>query len=195
MDQLKRFIRDNREDFDVFEPKDTLWDKINQQLPPEPVSEIRLNGQIIAKEKPIWKNFISKNIIKIAASMVLISTISVFLFTQYQHINNPNSVMASVSPDDAKVVFQYASLIERKRDELKTLEAEDPQLYQEFAEDIDRLNADYEKLRVELPQSPNQEDVIQAMIQNLQSQLGILNQQLQIIQKIKQAKQSHENTI
>ncbi len=193
--QLERFIRDNREDFDAFEPSANLWDKLNQQLPADTSADLELGGQPLGKQKSFFPVFFSKNIIKIAASVLLVSGFLGFFFNQYQKSNNPDAVVANVSPDDAKAVFQYASLIERKRDELKVLETEDPHLYQEFASEVDRLDLEYEKLKTELPKSPNQEEVIQAMVQNLQSQLGVLNQQLQIIQKIKQAKQNHENTI
>jgi len=39
-----------------------------------------------------------------------------------------------------------------------------------------------------LPVNPNKEELLQAMIYNLQLQIDLLNQQLNIIQKIKQAK-------
>ena len=191
---LERFIRDNREDFDAFEPSANLWDKLSQQLPADNSANLELGGQPLRKQKSFFPIFFSKNSIKIAASVLLVSGLC-FFFNQYQKSNNPDAVVANVSPDNAKAVFQYASLIERKRDELKVLEIEDPHLYQEFASEVDHLDLEYEKLKTELPKSPNQEEVIQAMVQNLQSQLGVLNQQLQIIQKIKQAKQNHENTI
>ena len=38
---------------------------------------------------------------------------------------------------------------------------------------------------------PNQEELIRAMMQNLQVQLDVLNQQLSIIQKLNEAKQNH----
>jgi len=39
-----------------------------------------------------------------------------------------------------------------------------------------------------LPSNPNREQLLEAMIQNLKLQTELLNQQLLIIQKIKQAK-------
>jgi hypothetical protein len=43
-------------------------------------------------------------------------------------------------------------------------------------------------LKDQLPKNPNQEELLKAMIQNLQWQIDLLNQQLNIIQKIKEAK-------
>ncbi|PKK36562.1 hypothetical protein BWI96_11970 [Siphonobacter sp. SORGH_AS_0500] len=91
------------------------------------------------------------------------------------------------------MAFRYASLIETKRAEIKSIEGSNPQLYKEFAGEIQRLEVDYQNLRSELSQTPNQEEIVEAMIQNLQMQLDILNRQLQIIQKI--SKPSHEKTI
>jgi hypothetical protein len=43
-------------------------------------------------------------------------------------------------------------------------------------------------LKQDLPASPNQEETVKAMIQNLQIQIDLLNQQLEIIQQINQLK-------
>jgi phage shock protein A len=83
-------------------------------------------------------------------------------------------------------MVQYTSLIESKREEIKQIETHDPMMYKEFATEIEKLNQDYQSLQTELSQTPNQEDLVKAMIQNLQVQLDILNRQLKIIEKVKQ---------
>ena len=61
-----------------------------------------------------------------------------------------------------------------------------PELYQEFASDLNRLEKSYRSLKADFPKNPNQEVLIQAMIQNLQLQINLLNEQLRVIQRIKQ---------
>jgi hypothetical protein len=50
-------------------------------------------------------------------------------------------------------------------------------------------------LKTQLPKNPNREQLLEAMIRNLQLQTELLSQQLQIIQKIKNTKTSkNENS-
>ena len=54
--------------------------------------------------------------------------------------------------------------------------------------DITQLDSSYKSLESQLSTTPNRELLIEAMIQNLQLQLNVLNQQLNIINQIKQSK-------
>jgi hypothetical protein len=98
------------------------------------------------------------------------------------------------SPDnenaDSKEMFYYAKLIELKHEELKTLEKDEPLLYRQFSGDVQKLDSVYHTLKTQLPNNSNREQVIEAMISNLQLQIGLLNKQLDIIKKIKHSKKS-----
>jgi DNA repair exonuclease SbcCD ATPase subunit len=181
--KIERFIRDNREDFDTFEPSANLWAKIEEHLP-QNQEEVSSHNQAfvgnLVKEQPNffvrhWKIVASVSLLIICFSVVYVS----------KNSQSSESVIADVSPEYGKQVSQYISLVESKREELDNLAQQNPELYQEFSEDLEKLNQDYQNLKTELPQTPNQEDLVKAMIQNLQVQVDILNQQLEVIQKIK----------
>jgi hypothetical protein len=89
-----------------------------------------------------------------------------------------------------KEMFYYAKLIELKHEELKTLEKDEPLLYRQFSGDVQKLDSVYHSLKTQLPNNSNREQVIEAMISNLQLQIGLLNKQLDIIKKIKHSKKS-----
>jgi len=89
-----------------------------------------------------------------------------------------------------KEMFYYAKLIELKHEELKTLEKDEPLLYRQFSGDVQKLDSVYHSLKTQLPNNSNREQVIEAMISNLQLQIGLLNKQLDIIKKIKHTKKS-----
>ncbi|HEY4937009.1 MAG TPA: hypothetical protein VII44_10530 [Puia sp.] len=91
---------------------------------------------------------------------------------------------------DNKEMYYYAKLIELKHEELKTLEKDEPLLYRQFSGDVQRLDSVYHSLKTQLPNNSNREQVIEAMISNLQLQIGLLNKQLDIIKKIKHSKKS-----
>ncbi len=92
-------------------------------------------------------------------------------------------------PDD-KAMYYYARLIELKHDELKTLEKDEPLLYKQFSGDVKKLDSVYHNLKTQLPDHSNREQVMEAMISNLQLQIALLNRQLKIIKQIKHSKKA-----
>jgi hypothetical protein len=101
---------------------------------------------------------------------------------------NPSN--ESPQTGENKEMFYYAKLIELKHEELKTLEKDEPLLYRQFSGDVQKLDSVYHSLKTQLPNNSNREQVIEAMISNLQLQIGLLNKQLDIIKKIKHSKKS-----
>jgi len=89
-----------------------------------------------------------------------------------------------------KELYYYSKLIELKHEELKGLEKDEPLLYKQFAGDVKKLDSVYHTLQSQLPQNSNREQVIEALITNLQLQIGLLNKQLNIIRQIKHSKKS-----
>ncbi|WP_310588743.1 hypothetical protein [Larkinella rosea] len=182
-DKLERFVRDNREDFDVFEPRADLWKDLEKGL-----------GH---KERPLWQRPLGSGfstsrrmVWQIAASIALIVGLGGFWYFNHQYGVTEQPDVVAFNPTYARTVQQYTRLIEDKRGELKTVTENNPALYQQFASDFDRLEKTYQSLKQELPKTPNQEMMIQAMVENLKTQIDLLNQQLMIIQRIKQ--QSNE---
>jgi hypothetical protein len=97
---------------------------------------------------------------------------------------------ASTETEGSKEMYYYTKLIELKHEELKTLERDEPLLYKQFSGDVQKLDSVYHSLKTELPTNSNREQVIEAMISNLQLQIGLLNRQLDIIKQIKHSKKT-----
>ena len=96
-------------------------------------------------------------------------------------------------PEYASQMNQFVKMIDTKQEELKTLAKEQPELYQKFTIAINQLDSSYNTLKNQLSSTPNTEMLLEAMIQNLQLQLNVLNQQLNIIHQIKDSKKyNHE---
>ena len=226
---LERFIRDNREDFDDKEPSAKLWQKIDAGLDRSGLDRPgldgtdlpkssqgspdldghRLDGHALSTSSPfrqihrhstpeagqqtgrtrrLWPNLDWR----VAASIAVLLLVGGLLYTNQQYgVTRQPEVMAA-NPTYAKEVAQYTQLIDTKRVELKQMTEDNPALYKEFATDLNRLEHSYQSLKADLPKNPNQEVLIQAMIQNLQLQINLLNEQLRVIQRIKQ--QIHEST-
>ncbi len=201
---LERFIRDNREAFDADEPPMDLWARIEPGITqPEPATgadpladqvklgfigqteaePIRkpLNGKPFGSNQRGWKfNWWA------AASVALLLLTGGFWFLNHQYGVTEQPEVVAVSPTYAKEFVQYARLVDAKQAELKTMTASNPALYKAFANDLERLERSYQTLKADLPENPNQETLVQAMIQNLQLQINLLNEQLRVIQRMKE---------
>lgn len=189
---LERFIRDNREKFDADQPSPASWERIEQSLntTKQRSAMYRLNG------KRWW--------LIAAAVLAIVLTSALYIFLHPGHEERPivqnqtmdttpenktgDPVIEAIDPDYAARVAKFSGLIEKKQHELEAIRTDQPDLYRKFSRDIQRLDSTYHALKYELPVNPNKEELLQAMIYNLQLQIDLLNQQLNIIQKIKQAK-------
>lgn len=214
-DNLERFVRDNREAFDDREPPNSLWQKIEQGLDkqqsdrdtpfrqihinPIQAGDAQTNGSVAEPSRPGKSQLGGLQIgwpsldWRVAASIAVLLLAGAFLYMNHEYGVAHQPEVVAASPLYAKEVVHYTELIDVKRAELKKMTQDNPALYQEFATDLDRLEKSYQSLKSDLPQNPNQEMLIQAMIQNLQLQINLLNEQLRVIDRIKQ--QTHENPV
>jgi hypothetical protein len=85
---------------------------------------------------------------------------------------------------------QFAKIVDIKHKELKLIEKDEPLLYKQFAGDVAKLDSVYHNLENQLPKNPNREQLLEAMIKNLQLQMDLLNHQLKIVKKINHSKQT-----
>jgi hypothetical protein len=186
MKRLEKFIREHRDEFDDLEPSEKLWSNISGAVSPSASRNISL--------KAIMKWSIA------AAVLVLIATVSYkWAFKQtpaekdtISTVKPAKTDLQALEPEDAPEMNQFAKMIALKQEELKALSKEQPQLYLKFSKDFTQLDSSYRILKEKLGITPNRELLIEAMIQNLQLQLDVLNQQLNIIQQIKQSKKSSD---
>ena len=171
--EIEDFIRNNKSDFDTEKPGEHLWFKMEQQLKQPEAGQKRSN-------KRLW--------IGIAASLLVVFGIA-FMYSQKAQ---NRSTLAQVNPTQAQKQVRFTSLIEKKTDSLQVYAADNPELYQKFSTDLERIQADYDLLKQDLAKSPNQEFIIRAMEKNLELQLQVVSQQLQIINQVRQVNKNNQ---
>jgi hypothetical protein len=190
-DNLDRFIKQNRSHFDEEQPSEKLWEQIEKGLQsktPVPVRSL--------KQK--WWTA--------AAAVILFATAATayIIFKKTDPVNQPvvenNTIIlpdnkvakdadiAAIDPVYAQQAARFSLLIDEKHKDLKAIQTDEPFIYKKFIFYIKRLDSTYTLLKQQLPVNPNKEELLEAMIYNLQLQIELLNQQLNIIQKIKQSK-------
>jgi hypothetical protein len=189
--KLEKFIGDHRNEFDDRIPSDKVWENLAAGLTP--------------KQSHQQKKFVLRPLYKWSIAAAILVSAGIITFSVMNMSKNKTTGVAGVTkmdtatdistiaPEYAPEVNEFAKLVVLKQEELKALAPEQPELYRRFTTDINQLDSSYKSLKSQLSATPNREVLIEAMIQNLQLQLNVLNQQLNIINQIKQSKKtSHE---
>ncbi len=185
--KLEQFIQTNRDAFEQGSPSAQVWERLAAQLPITNVPEQLVTNPFRAIHRGAgW----ARGVWAASVAVLLLAAGLWWVNDRYAVVRQPDLV--AVSPGYAKEMAQYASLIDTKRFELQQLTTSNPALYGQFEQDLKHLDTSYQGLRHDLPDTPNQEVLIQAMIQNLQLQIDLLNEQLRVIQRIKQQRTPNE---
>ncbi len=179
-EQLENFIRNNKKNFDAFDPPTELWNKLDGRL-----------DEYCRKESKHSKMKVIYTFGKVAAVFLMVLSFG-FIWGHYK--KQEATSLEHISPENATKEIKFTSLIESKRAELKELKNVDPQLYKTFTKEQNKLESEYHSLKKKLLTTPNQDRVVKAMIRNLQSQISLLNQQLTITNEVKQIKSKQNET-
>jgi len=180
--KLKNFIGENRKAFDAEIPSAKVWENIEASFLDQP-KKTTMRAAIYT-----WM---------MAAAAILVIVSGVYYFTIKKDTVTP---IAAIEKETLKLPPEYESqmnrfvqLIDTKQEELKVIAKEQPELYRKFTTAINQLDSSYNTLKNQLSSTPNPDMLLEAMIQNLQLQLNVLNQQLNIIHQIKESKKyNHE---
>jgi hypothetical protein len=217
--RLDQFINENREDFDDEIPAPKIWDNIKKQIEPATKKEtpvininwkklsvaaaviILLGGGILLMNKKNdvppqvaidnTKKKADNNLPKVEPAVVDSSKqqLAKTDIKPKEEIKK-NDVVADPNADAKEEMYHFAKLVEIKHRELKSIEKDEPLLYKQFSGDVNKLDSVYHSLEHKLSAKQNSEELLEAMIQNLQLQMGLLNHQLQIIKQINHSKKS-----
>lgn len=167
-DQLEKFIMDNREAFDDATPSDQAWSKIDQKL---------------TKRRSAWPT-----LWKVAAMLFMATTIILIIDKSKSEVQGP-----VLSEEFNQAEDYYVSLINQKRQSIK--DQLTPEQQEQFLVEIDQLDSMYVELKKTYQTNASNDRVMDAMINNLQLRLDILNRQLEILENIKNQNNESDKTI
>lgn len=193
-DRLEEFVSENREAFDVFEPRPELWQEICHELPKAKKETTRVIKFNFGDSFSLSGNLV---FMRVAAAVVLLLGCALTLVLMKQNAPDTNNTLAAateqaplnrIAPELVEVEAYYASQIEAKKSQLSAYDLKVLGLDkdQEIDQELERLNTSYQQLKKELYTTPNTDKVMDAMIQNLQIRIRVLNRQLEILQKVEQ---------
>jgi hypothetical protein len=174
---LEKYISDNRGQFDNESPNEGVWDKISEGLKGSLVSTIL---------KRQWRPLFA------AASVVALILLAYFILDRRQR---DQPVNASNFKQENESIKQYTYEVNAKSFQLSKLKNVDPDLIVNFQLDLKGLDSSYKELKTSVKYAPNRDQVIKAMIENLQLQITLLNKQLEIANQLKSKSLPHENAL
>lgn len=187
-DPLKRFIEQHRDDFDIETPDKTLRERL--------AGKINLQGsKPPVKRMPVWVNyaaaacgliFISYTALKISETLPRKTDTTDMMASAHQF--QPDPLLQGIDPGSALVMQRMAREASQRESGIALLQKDDPELYHRFLSDLAELDSVYHSLREMLTRTPNHQQLIEAMEENLQMRLLLLERQNQIIQDIKRNK-------
>lgn len=169
-DKLKQFVEDHRDQLDVYEPPQHLWNGIDDRL-----KSNRKDGR--------WRW------VAIASSLMLIVTCGAWMFFASQRHTHEAAPVVHVQSPLMQAEAYFTALVQMKDAELDKYCTPNPELCREFEKDLETLNGEYRKLKAEYQASGEKKILLQAMMTNLQMQVQLISRQLQIMEAVKQKKE------
>jgi hypothetical protein len=161
-DKLESYIKDNRDGIDGSSPPENLWKRIEDKLHP-----------VARKNRMIYW--------QAAAAVFFVLSIGL-LVKNYQTNNELNNYVLN-DAEFTKTEQYYTKVIHDKESLLTSSLEEYPDLATDFKNDLHELSKNYQKLKADFDKNRSDE-VVNALIRNLQLQQELLNNQLNIIQLI-----------
>jgi hypothetical protein len=160
-DRLEQFIAENRDQFDLYEPGDGIWNRIEKKVQKK-------------SSHPGWNTIFRR------AAVVIIIFAASFLLQEYLHRNEmmtgrkeKNLKNIEISELQEAEIY-YANLVDEKIKEIEPLLTDLPDLGNELRNDLSELDSIYAQLRKDLKDNIANDEVVEAMIQNYRLRLKIL---------------------
>lgn len=173
-------------DFNVAEPSQGHEDRFLKRLKKENIQP----GKIVPRIRMLWSPLLA-----VAAGLLLIVMLAGNSLGI--HLGAESGDLAGVSPEMKETQQFYTNLINTEL--AKVQEASTPEtkaIVEDALVQMEKLDKDYENLKVDLRKSGQDKRVIFAMISNLQQRIDVLTNVLNSIENIKELKnQNNENNI
>ncbi|MBU0765868.1 MAG: hypothetical protein KJ607_13670 [Bacteroidetes bacterium] len=181
-DRLEKFILENRDAFDMYEPGPEVWKRISRR---ENVQKTR---------RFLWGNIVWK-----AAAAVAIFIGSYFFYKmvgspQIENAGNiiPGSEKNIVIPELAEAEGYYNQMVSLRMNEISQYASIYPDIEQEIRVDLTELDSICAELKKDLKDNIDNEEIINAMIHNYRLKLKVLEDILEYIRISDENENSHE---
>jgi hypothetical protein len=184
MDKLEKFVRENRAEFDTKVPKDFVWESIEARLHQQ--AEPKGTAKVVTLRSRIYQYA------KIAAIGLVLLTVGGFLGSYWTAQNQAEQLsFGTINEEYQELETFYAEQVSNQMTQLKKYRID-----RSLMDDIEELDASFLELEKELNADGNgvkSEVVVNAMIENYQSKIAILERVLNRLERKNQEEQSVKN--
>lgn len=180
-DKLEKFIAENRESFDYYEPGDEVWNNVKSNIKQGKV--IKFNYRTL--------------LVRVAA--VLIIFFSSYYFHGYMQNRENNKRLALrerleenalMIPELVETEAFYTSQVTARLVELKEYTSEYPDIEDDIRYDLNELDSVYAEIKKDLKDNVANDEVVEALIQNYRLKLKILED---LLIQLKQTENQNTN--
>lgn len=181
-DKLEKFLQENREQFDIYDPDRKLWKKINPQV------------SVTRTSKVHWKTIAWR-----VAAVGIIFICSLLVSEYVLHGTGPLSRITGNRNQEMKIPelqeaeIYYASMVQAKFREIQSYLKDNPDLENELKQDFIALDSMYTDLKKDLKDNISNREVVEALIRNYRIKLKILEDLSNDLQKT-EGLINHENS-
>jgi|SRR6056297_716059 len=186
MKDLEKIVNENRSVFDSFEPDEGHFERFEQKL-----------RQLHKSQNKIFTlGFMLKA--AVVTLLVVLSGLWVYDKTFTTPTVKDGIALREISPEYSEVELYYTKLVNQKYNEINDFSFIDNKQKEMLMHELNDMDSIYENLKKDLTLNPNDDRVINAMIQHYQLKVKVMNQilgQLQQVKNIEQEKQeNYEST-
>jgi CHASE3 domain sensor protein len=157
MDSLERFVRENREKLDIYEPSPAVWEKIAGR-----------------------KTFPAGRFLVRLSAAVLLAAVIGTAFLIYNSENRKNKLSELTSEVKEMELF-YNSLASTLYTQAKPLLTSQPEIEKELENDLARIDEICAEIKKDLKDNVSNQEVIEALIRNYTIKIRILEDMLRIL--------------
>ncbi len=184
MNTLEKLIRENRDSFDRFEPSEGHFERFSAKL------------KSSEEKAPAYRRVSLLPYLLRAAAVAILVTLS-SLWT-WDHILSPDAnkmTLSEVSPEYRQVEQYYVHQVNLMEGEIKNIEiGNDEDQQKMLVSELEIMDQAYEDLKKDLDANPNDERVINAMIEHYQKKVEVMNYILEQLKEVKNENQiNNEN--
>ncbi len=169
-DNLEKFVKNNKSEFDGLTPKDSVWEEIQKEL---------VSSTKDTKKTIFWRA---------AAIILFIFSIGLTFYIKQDNLTNKNSKIV-YSDDFLNTEKYYTAIINDRQQLIRTVAQTYPDIESEFESDWEKLDKSYKNIKDEYRKNQS-EEILNALVQNLQHRVNLLNKQIEVLQAIKNKEKS-----
>ncbi len=179
MENLEELIRTNKDFFDEAEPSAGHFDRFSRKL------EMRFSRQVV-------KRSIVPYLLKAAVVTLLVTLSSLWTWDHFIRSDRNRMTLGDVSPQYREVENYYVHQVRNMESELVNIDLKNnPEQKKMLLSELKSMDSVYVQLQKELKANPDDERIINAMIEHYQTKVDMMNYIVNQLKEIRNENQKN----